>query len=263
VLPMGAAIWSTPPARMREYPAEVFLRFFANHGLLTIIRAPKWQSVVGGSHTYIKAFRSMFNGDIVTRASIRGIRRTDSHIVVHHTDRDDEVFDHAVIATHADEALKLLMDPSRDEQDLLGVWRYQLNKTVLHTDTRLLPPNRRAWASWNYRREKSRSDDKPISVTYHMNRLQGLDTNEQYCVTLNTSHAIDRSRAIATFDYTHPTYTFDSIASQPKLKALNGIGQTWFCGSYFGHGFHEDAVQSAMSVARQLGELTPFKTRTE
>jgi predicted NAD/FAD-binding protein len=262
ILPMGAAIWSTPPARMREYPAQVFLRFFANHGLLTIIRAPQWQSVVGGSHSYIEAFRRMFSGDVVTRASITGVRRTDGGIVLHHRDRGDTSFDHVVMATHADEALALLVDASREERDLLGVWRYQLNRTVLHTDTRLLPPNRRAWASWNYRRETSRGEDQPISVTYHMNRLQGLKTSAEYCVTLNTSHAIDPALAIATFDYMHPTYTFESIASQTRLKALNGTGRTWFCGSYFGHGFHEDAVQSALSVVKQFDKMEPSGTPT-
>jgi predicted NAD/FAD-binding protein len=241
---------------MREYPAEVFLRFFKNHGLLTIIRAPQWQSVVGGSHNYIKAFRRMFSGNIITSASISGVRRTASSIVVHHTDREDMTFDHVVIATHADEALGLLTDASRDERKLLGAWRYQLNKTLLHTDTGLLPPNRRAWASWNYRRETGRGEDQPISVTYHMNRLQGLKTTADYCVTLNTSRTIDPSRVIATFDYTHPMYTFESIATQTGLTALNGKGRTWFCGSYFGHGFHEDAVQSAMAVVRRLGEMT-------
>jgi predicted NAD/FAD-binding protein len=121
----------------------------------------------------------------------------------------------------------------------------------------MLPPNRRAWASWNYRKETGRGDDKPISLTYHMNRLQGLKTQADYCVTLNTSHTIDPSRVIVEIDYTHPTYSFESIATQPKLESLNGTGRTWFCGSYFGHGFHEDAVQSAMAVVRRFEAMPP------
>lgn len=261
IIPMGAAIWSSPPATMRAYPAEAFLRFFKNHGLLKIRDMPQWQSVRGGSHSYLKAFRRAFTGRIVTNADITAVQRTPDSAIIRRHDREDERFDYAIIATHADEALALLAEPGERERSLLGMWRYQNNRTVLHTDTNLLPPNRRAWASWNYRRERGQGESHPLSVTYHMNRLQRLNTSLQYCVTLNTSHTIDPARIIASFDYTHPLYTFESIESREKLKELNKTGRIRFCGSYFGNGFHEDAVQSAMAVVRPFdGTTGPVRT---
>jgi predicted NAD/FAD-binding protein len=252
VVPMGAAIWSTPPVQMLDYPAEVFLRFFKNHGLLNVGRELQWQTVVGGSHSYIRVFERTFNGEIISAAPVTTVRRSNDRVLVHTSDGNAREFDHVVLATHADEALGLLADPTPEESRLLGAWRYQLNRTVLHTDTSLLPPNRRAWASWNYRRESGPGDEKSVSITYHMNRLQGLKTEAQYCVTLNTSRTIDPASVIARFDYTHPLYDFESIATQSPLEALNGNNRTWYCGSYMGYGFHEDAVQSAMAVVDRL-----------
>lgn len=252
VLPMGAAIWSTPPGQMLDYPAEVFLRFFNNHGLLALTDQPQWQTVIGGSNAYLRAFERQFSGDIRIGVDIAGVSRTGDGVDVIMRDGVVERFDEVVIATHADQALALLTDPSDTERELLGAWEYQNNHVLLHTDERVMPP-RAAWASWNYRRESARGGEAPISATYHMNRLQGLDTKRNYCVTLNTSEPIDPSHVIAEFNYTHPIFTFESIASRARLSAINGERHTWFCGSYFGYGFHEDAVQSGLAVARGLG----------
>lgn len=254
LLPMGAAIWSTSAHRMLEFPAESFLRFFLNHGLLSLTDRPQWQTVVGGSQSYVRAFLKSFRGQVRTGTRLHGVRREDDGAIVMHEDGGSERFDRVVIATHADEALALLRDPSDEERRLLGAWEYARNPTVLHTDVSFLPANRRAWASWNYRREAQAGSHVPLSVTYHMNRLQGLRTARQYCVTLNSQRAFAEGSVIASFPYKHPQYTFRSLATQAELPRLNGQRSTYFAGSYFGYGFHEDAVRSGAEVGRLFGE---------
>lgn len=249
--PMGAAIWSTPQDQILEYPAESFLRFFENHGLLTIRDQPQWQTVIGGSHAYVKAFQKRFPGQIVLKAGVTAIRRTPEGVVIERDRGTPQTFDQVVLATHADEALALLADPSADERRLLGAWRYERNRAVLHTDRSLLPERRRAWASWNYFRNRNR--EAPVSVTYHMNRLQGLKTTRDYCVSLNDTRPIPERCILREILYTHPVYTFDSLATQSELPSLNGVHNTYFCGSYFGYGFHEDAVTAGLGVARHFG----------
>jgi predicted NAD/FAD-binding protein len=162
-------------------------------------------------------------------------------------------FDEVVMACHADEALALLLDPSPQELRLLGSWKYQDNDVDLHTDASILPRNRRAWASWNYVRRRD-NDDRPVEVTYHMNRLQGLKTQNEYCVTLNSRESVNPALVHRRLQYSHPTYSFQSLRTQPELPSLNGVRNTYFCGSYFGYGFHEDAVVSGLAVARAFGE---------
>lgn len=252
LLPMGAAIWSTSAEKMLEFPAQTFLRFFYNHGLLILRDRPQWQTVAGGSHSYVKAFLRDFRGDIRTDARIKTVRRGDKGVTVLFENNEPLLFDRIVIATHADQALRLLADPSPLEQELLGAWEYNHNPTILHTDTSFLPSNRRAWASWNYRRE--RDSEGPLSVTYDMNRLQGLKTRKRYCVTLNARREIPERHVIKRIDYTHPLYTPHSLASQERLPELNGRMGTYFAGSYFGYGFHEDAVKAGEQVGRAFGE---------
>jgi predicted NAD/FAD-binding protein len=251
-VPMGAAIWSTGLVEMLEFPAETFVRFFKNHGLLSVTDRPRWQTVVGGSHAYVKAFLARFPGRVAKDAPVERVRREDGGAVVTARGRAPERFDRVVIAAHADEALALLSDPSEDEKRLLGAWSYARNRTVLHTDEAFLPPNRRAWASWNYRRERGEDGAAAVSVTYHMNRLQGLDSRREYLVTLNPRVEPRAGTVIREFLYMHPTYSFSSLRSQAELPTLNGVRSTWFCGSYFGYGFHEDAVRSALAVARDF-----------
>lgn len=253
LIPMAAAIWSAPDIKMMEFPAESFFHFFENHGLLTVTDQPQWYYVKGGSHTYVKVFLDEFTGQVMLKTPVKRITRSDSHITVTAADDTEAVYDCIVIATHADQILHLLADPSPEETHLFSPWQYMKNHVILHTDVSLLPPNRRAWASWNYIREPGIASASPITVTYHMNRLQKLNTERDYCVTLNPAQPVDRSFVILEMEYDHPMYTFDALATQKELSALNGTKNTYYCGSYFGYGFHEDAVKSAVAVSCKFG----------
>ncbi|TFH39749.1 MAG: FAD-dependent oxidoreductase [Chrysiogenales bacterium] len=253
LVPMAAAIWSTPDVKMMDFPAEAFFRFFENHGLLTLTDQPQWYVVAGGSHSYVKAFLHNFTGRILTNNGVTSVRRTESGPVVRLGDGREEEYDRVVIAAHANEAYRMLADPSEDEIRLLSPWQYANNHTVLHTDISLLPSNRRARASWNYARERVVESGSPVTVTYHMNRLQHLKTERQYCVTLNPVKPIPGEQIIREIEYTHPMFTFEALETQKGLPGLNGQRNTYFCGSYCGYGFHEDAVRSAVTVAEQFG----------
>ena len=250
--PMAAAIWSTPAGRVTAFPARSFLRFFKNHGLLDLRHRPRWRTVAGGSHSYVHAFRDRFRGEIQLACPIDRVLRADEGVQLQFADRPAERFDAVVLATHADQTLRLLAEPTADEARLLGAWRYELNTTVLHTDTAVLPPVRRAWACWNFRRERGDQGERPVYVTYSMNLLQGLATRRHYLVTLNHPGTLDEEQVLARMDYHHPLFTEASMATQASLPSLNGVGRTWFCGSYFGYGFHEDAVRSAHQAVAHL-----------
>ena len=250
--PMAAAIWSTPTAEVTAFPARAFLLFFRNHGLLDLWNRPAWRTVVGGSSSYIKAFKASFVGTVHLNTKIQRIIRTDGSVQVQFADQHHETFDQVVLATHADQTLSLLGDPTPEETRLLGPWQYEENHTVLHTDLSVLPPMRRAWSCWNFRREGSDAASQPAYVTYAMNLLQGLTTSKQYLVTLNRPSAYDEKQVIARMVYHHPTYTVGSMATQASLPTLNGVRNTWFCGSYFGYGFHEDAVRSSYQAVAHL-----------
>lgn len=252
ILPMGAAIWSATKNGMMEFPAESLMRFWENHGLLSASDHPQWKTVVGGSHSYVKIMLKDLR-DIVTNARIASVMRDESGATINFQDGSSRRFDRIVIATHADQALRLLGDPSADESRLLGAWSYSMNKTILHTDASFMPGNRRAWASWNYVEETADAADRAVPVTYWMNRLQGLRTSREYFVTLNPSRQVAKEHVIREFDYEHPQYTFAAVESQRELPNLNGVRNTFFCGSYFGYGFHEDAVRSGAAVAKSLG----------
>ncbi|BCA79297.1 FAD-dependent oxidoreductase [Desulfuromonas sp. AOP6] len=253
LVPMAAAIWSTPAVQIGDFPAVSFLNFFRNHGLLSFRNRPIWKTVVGGSHAYVKAFSGKFRGQLHLRSSVRAIERRPEGVQVTLADGEVLSFDHVVLAAHADQNLAMLKDPSLLETRLLSPWRYQKNHTVLHTDSSLLPRRRSAWAAWNFTRERETEQDRPVFVTYYMNRLQGLRTSRDYCVTLNRRDPFDPATVIAEMDYHHPLYDFDAMATQRELPDLNGKQRTFFCGSYFGYGFHEDAVRSGVAVAKSFG----------
>lgn len=253
LVPMASAIWSTPALKIGDFPAEPFLRFFANHGLLSFRNRPRWRTVIGGSHAYVKAFARGFHGCLHLDTPVREVRRETDGVWITLAGGESLCFDQVVIATHADQGLRLLKEPSPLEQRLLSAWRYQKNHTVLHTDSSLLPIRRRAWAAWNFTREATTSPKRPVFVTYYMNRLQGLATRRDYCVTLNRQEPFRPETVIAEMDYHHPLYSFESMATQAELPHLNGKHRTWYCGSYFGYGFHEDAVRAAVDVAESLG----------
>lgn len=253
LLPMAAAIWSTPLAEMRSFPAAALFRFFVNHGLLSIGDRPQWRYVVGGSQTYMQALAAGLTGKTHTGSGVASVTRHSDRVDLGLQDGTKRSFDYAIIASHADQAFAMLSDPFSDEKRLLRPWRYQANSVVLHTDTSVMPAQSSAWASWN---TVSFGDnpDQPIAMTYDMNRLQRLDSKRRYLVSLNMDTRLDPSRIIHKETFTHPTYTFESMATQQDLPRLNGAKRTFFCGSYFGYGFHEDAVRSAAGVAEHFGE---------
>lgn len=263
LIPSTAAIWSTPPNQILDFPVETFVTFHNNHGTLEYFGQPQWYTVVGGSHNYVKAFLKRFPGKVLTKSAVESVRRHQEGIEVRLQDHRLLDFDEVVIAAHADQALKMLADPSSDERRLLGAWRYHNNDTVLHTDTSIMSPNRRAWAAWNYITDQRTQDSHPVTITYYMNRLQGLKTAHHYLVSLNYPAPIQEKQIIKRLHYTHPCYTFESLAAQRELPALNGQRNTYFCGSYFGYGFHEDAVKSAVAVGRAFGlDLEPANSVT-
>ena len=253
IVPMAGAIWSASAAGIRDFPAETLVRFWDNHGLLSLKNRPQWMTVQGGSQAYVKQMRATWKVRLHLNTDLEHVRRQASGVVLRHRDGREQSFDTVVLAAHADESLRLLADPSADEQRLLGPWRYQPNHTVLHTDRRVMPSNRRAWASWNYVERPQTAATTPVAVTYHMNRLQQLRAGQDYFVTLNGADYIARDKILREFTYHHPEFSFASLSTQRELPSLNGVRNTYFCGSYFGYGFHEDAVAAGVAVADALG----------
>ena len=249
LIPMGSSIWSADPSTFLDMPAVTFARFFDNHGLLDYGDQPSWRTVDGGSRRYVEAILAPLGDAVRLSSPVAKVTRRDDGVEIH-TDMGPERFDHVVLATHSDQALRLLSDPSVPERQVLGAIRYQPNRATLHTDERLLPRSRRAWASWNYHRLA----DQPrlATLTYRMASLQGIESAHEILVTLNRDDAIRDDRVLARFDYAHPVFDVAAIAAQRRHEELNGARRTWFCGAYWGYGFHEDGVQSARAVCRGL-----------
>lgn len=253
LLPMGAAIWSTAIEDMRDHPAASFIRFFDSHGLLQMADRPKWQTVTGGAREYVTRLAAPLGGNIRLGASLRAVHRDPAGVTVVERDGASTRFDRIVLATHADEALALLADPGQDERRVLGAFRYARNHAVLHTDERLMPKRRRAWASWNYARSRGADGRDGVCVTYWMNRLQDLPPDREIFVTLNPVRPPRDGTVLRRFDYDHPCYDSAATAAQRELWSLQGRRRSWFCGSYFGAGFHEDALQSGLAAAEAIG----------
>jgi len=251
LMPMVSAIWSSGTGTAGQYPRDALLGFLHNHGLLQLSGQPDWRTVVGGSHSYIPALTQPLGARVHLGHGVDRIHRGNDRVRLVLDDGSHHDVDHVVIATHADEALSMLADPSPQESELLGAWRYSVNDTWLHTDIRLMPRRKAAWASWNYLIEDASS--RSASLTYHLNRLQRLDEPTDYMVTLNPVDKPGDRSVIRRMTYTHPVYTCASVATQPELPRLNGLDRTSFCGAYFGHGFHEDGFASAVAVADALG----------
>ncbi|MEC9078151.1 MAG: FAD-dependent oxidoreductase [Pseudomonadota bacterium] len=252
ILPMGAAIWSTTSREMKNYPAEAFVRFFKSHGLLQITDRPEWRTVTSGSAQYVNKLIDDFSGTI-RMIGVNAIERGDNCVMVRENGGDIKNFDQVVVATHADQALALLTDPSKDESAILGAWRYTKNRAFLHSDPKFMPRRKHVWASWNFIQNTRNQAETPLCVTYWMNSLQSIPDKYPLFVTLNppqTQNPVDTHSII---DYEHPFYDRKALASQNKLWSLQGKRRTWFCGSYFGYGFHEDGLQSGLLVAEKLG----------
>jgi predicted NAD/FAD-binding protein len=251
IVPQAAAVWSADPRQMWNFPARFMAEFFDNHGMLGFRGRPRWQAVTGGSARYVEALIAPWQHRLRLRAPVQRVQRTADHVLVKAQGAQEERFDHVVIATHSDQALRMLSDASSAEHEILGSIPYQSNEAVLHTDERMLPRRRRAWASWNYHLL-----DRPsgrATVTYHMNRLQSLQAERQFCVTLNRTEAIAPDKVIRTIPYGHPVYTPEGIKAQHRLAEISGQNRTHFCGAYWGWGFHEDGVVSGLRVAERFG----------
>lgn len=252
VLPMAGAIWSAEPAAMGAYPLRAFAAFFENHGLLQVSDHPRWRTIRGGARRYVEALLRPLRERLRLDTPVRAIRRHGEHVTVASDAMGNERFDHVVLAVHSDQALALLTDPTAAEKDVLGAIPYQENEAVLHTDARLLPRSRRAWASWNAFLPARPSGR--VSVTYWMNALQRLDVPETVCVTLNRSAEIDPARILYRTTYHHPLFTRDGLAAQARHAEVSGVARTHYCGAWWGHGFHEDGVRSALAVCEAFGE---------
>lgn len=253
LVPIAASVWSSPDGDMLQFPAVTFIQFFKNHGLLDLRHRPTWQTLIGGSHSYLKAFTERFNGTVRTATPIESITRSEDSVTVRTESGGDEHFDHVVLATHADITRSLLRDASEEERTALSAWEYHRNLVQLHTDESVMPADRRLWASWNYHRRAKSDVDAPVAITYWMNRLQGLKSQRQYLVSLNAKHLVDPSRVIYEIEYSHPGYTPQSIAAQDTLRGLNGTRRTSYCGAHMRYGFHEDGVVSALDAVKPFG----------
>ncbi|MBB4285264.1 NAD(P)/FAD-dependent oxidoreductase [Roseospira goensis] len=253
LLPMGAAIWSTPVADMRDYPAAAFIRFFDNHALLKLTGRPQWRTVTGGSRAYVKPLTAPYADRILLNTKVTGIRRVQGGVMVEDLRGETRLFDDVVLACHADEALALLDDADDRERTVLQGFRYTRNRAILHSDASLMPKARRAWASWNYIGTRDADGNPAVCVTYWMNRLQGLDPETPLFVTLNPPREPAEGTVIRGFLYDHPLYDRAALAAQNQVWRLQGHRRTWFCGAYMGSGFHEDGLQAGLAVAEALG----------
>jgi uncharacterized protein len=262
LLPMAAAIWSCPTRTMMEFPAESLARFFANHGLLNIVDRPLWRTVVGGSHAYVERMLDDIGRERVVMDGVTRVTRRNDGVELRLDSGAATRFDKLVMACHADQALALLEQPSSDEARLLSRFRYQPNRTYLHTDTALMPKRRRVWAAWNYLAadRTDSSSERAVSVTYWMNRLQGLASKQDYLVSLNPLRPPTPDHIVAEMSYDHPVFDGAAMAAQRELHSLQGRDRIWFCGSYFGYGFHEDALRAATDAAGLLGADTGWLT---
>lgn len=250
LLPMAGAIWSSAPETLASYPAAAFIRFFDNHGLLKLSDRPPWRTVKGGSRRYVEKLAQDI-ADRRTGARVESVRRDGGRVMVSAAG-DTEVFDRVLIATHADEALAMLDDPSVEERALLAAFAYTRNTAVLHTDNRLMPRRRQVWSSWNYLGERA-GGHRDVCVTYWMNRLQPLATATDYFVTLNPVTPPAAGSVVSTYEYDHPVFTTAAMAAQRRLGELQGRRNTWFAGAYFGSGFHEDGLRSGLDTAEAMG----------
>jgi predicted NAD/FAD-binding protein len=246
LVPMGAAIWSTEPARMFEFPARFFVRFLHNHGMLSVDDRPVWRVIRGGSARYVERLVAPFRDRIRLGSPVESIRRLADGVMVHVRGCEPERYDHVFLACHSDQALRLLADPSRAEREILGALPYQRNEALLHTDTSLLPRRRRAWAAWNYHRLPN--TQAGVALTYDMNVLQNLRSGHTFCVTLNAGSHVDPKRVLRRMEYAHPLFTPAGAAAQQRHHEISGVRRTHYCGAYWRYGFHEDGVVSALEA---------------
>ncbi|MCH2100357.1 MAG: FAD-dependent oxidoreductase [Planctomycetes bacterium] len=259
LVPMAAAVWSTDRERMMDFPARFLVRFFDHHGFLEVDNRPAWFTVEGGSREYVAAISRQLGGAVRSGTPVKNIARLPKHSGSSHsmrvTSRESvDLFDQVVLATHSDTTLRLLEDPTKAEGEVLSALPYQNNVAQLHSDASVMPKKRRAWASWNY--HVGRNSKAPPTITYWMNLLQGIESPEPLFVTLNRQEEIDPAKVHGQWNYAHPLYTAQTVAAQMRRLEIQGVDRIWYAGAYWGYGFHEDGVRSAVEVARRLG--VPF-----
>ena len=252
VVPLGASLWSAEPGKIQEFPARTFGRFFENHGFLQATNPIEWRVISGGSKQYVAQLIKPFANTIHLKTPVTSVRRRDEYVELTFPDRPEERFDQVIFATHSNQALSILAEPTEDEHRILGAIPYQENITLLHTDERILPCNRKAWSSWNYLIQADQAGR--ASVTYNMNMLQTLKAVQTFCVSLNLEQYIAREKVIGRYLYHHPVYTKRSVPAQESHSLISGKNRTHFCGAYWGYGFHEDGVKSALAVAAYFGK---------
>jgi predicted NAD/FAD-binding protein len=255
ILPMGSAIWSSNIKTMMEFPAKFFIQFFNNHGMLNINDRPQWLTISGGSINYVNKMIEPFRKKIKLNQNIKYVERKKDHIAIHHKDRIEK-FDWVFFACHSDEALKLIKRPGRHEKNIIKAIPYTDNEVVLHYDDHFMPKRKLAWAAWNY--HINDNANSPASLTYNMNILQNLKTEAPLLVTLNPMQKINKKKIIKTLSYAHPQYSLRSIEAQSKYHLISGVNRTSFAGAYWGNGFHEDGVKSALDAIQQFNAVHGF-----
>jgi len=255
IVPMGAAIWSASVEQMDLFPIEYFVRFFKNHGMLSVNDRPVWKVIQNGSRSYINPLIEPFKDNIYLKTKVIQVVRSDKEVAVLFEKNGTvsaQSFDHVVFASHSDQTIKMLSDITPLEKEILNGFSYQPNSVILHTDISLLPKRKLAWAAWNYFIPKN--DLGRVALTYNMNILQGFESPETFCVSLNQDHLIDPQKILRRFNYDHPVYTRAAFNSQKRWHEISGQNRTHFCGAYWGYGFHEDGVKSALQVCSTFGE---------
>ncbi len=265
LLPMGAAIWSCPVGTFENFPIRFIVEFYRNHGLLSVRNRPTWRVIDGGSRNYVAKMAERFRERIRLKTAVERVRRSANDVVVIPRNGSSESFDHVVLACHSDQALRMLADSTSTERDLLSEFPYGRNIAVLHTDPSVLPTRRRAWASWNYHLTSqssspglsSRNSRQPATVTYQMNLLQHLRSQHVFNLTLNSDERIDPAKSLRRFEYHHPIFTVRRAAAQARHRELINVNRTSYCGAYWGNGFHEDGVVSALRVCEALMPKEP------
>jgi uncharacterized protein len=264
LLPMAGAIWSAAPGDMRDYPAKAFLKFFNNHGLLRITNRPLWRTVKGGSREYVSRLIRSGTFETRLRTPVAAIRRHADGVTIRAVNGEEQGYDDVVIATHADQALSMLADASGEERQLLSCFRYSRNRAILHRDQCLMPKRRRLWSSWNYLSELPPYSATTSAVTYWMNKLQPLPVEAPLFVSLNPLEEPRMEKVLAEFDYAHPIFDPAAMAAQKELWKIQGTRHTWFCGAYWGSGFHEDGIQAGLAAAEGLGGVRrPWSVQDE
>ncbi|GAA6146059.1 NAD(P)/FAD-dependent oxidoreductase [Thalassolituus maritimus] len=256
IIPMGAAVWSASEDMMMAFPVYFFLRFFNNHGMLSVDDRPQWRVISNGSRSYVtRILKDLPQDQVFLNTPVDGVSRSEDGVVIS-SKRGHDLYDEVIFACHSDQALAMLKDATADEQAILGAIPYKMNDVVLHTDETILPKRKLAWAAWNYHIGEDAQDS--VAVTYYMNRLQNFDDAPvEFCVTLNKTEAINPQKIIRKFRYAHPVFTLEGMAAQQRHSEISGVNNTHFCGAYWFNGFHEDGVRSALRVTEALGVPLP------